>query len=484
MSDIAKGNRTVWAFRHEATYAVPLLAGVDHGVVLGSGGESIAHGRADIPDDNLEGEHQERFSEVGSETVAGDVSNPPLMFDSIYHMLAHAIGATTAPVAILQVVEGINDRLDFTEATSGEFNAVLTPGNYTPVQLAAEWETAINLVAADNTYLVDFGVSTVDKMTVALDTGSDVFGTLPVTGANTGRSGFAMADFPPADTTPALTDIESVGTVIPISFLHVLTPPALMNAAMGTFVYGQASLYMKEFVSAMFNGFTLDYPNQGKVMCALPVIAHAINFDDSTVAAADKPVNLLSSIGTISRPGNRDTALWRQSTVRMNAQAGAALLAADNLKCNSMQVAANNNLAADDFNLEFAGGANPSRISQPVRDNKVQFSGNFAFNRLQTDIADIIAGVKRARQKASIITTGEAIPGVANTGQRYQVNVYMPDLQYDAEMNVGGPGRVPKTLNFQAHAASAAPTGFPAGYTDGVTIEIVNARNINALTQV
>ncbi len=99
MSDIAKGNRTVWAFRHEATYAVPLLAGVDHGVVLGSGGESIAHGRADIPDDNLEGEHQERFSEVGSETVAGDVSNPPLMFDSIYHMLAHAIGATTAPVA-------------------------------------------------------------------------------------------------------------------------------------------------------------------------------------------------------------------------------------------------------------------------------------------------------------------------------------------------------------------------------------------------
>ncbi len=487
MGDIGKGNRTVWGFRHEATYATPLIVGVDHGVVMGSSGEGISHAAGDIADDNLEGQHQEFFSEKGSETVGGDLSNAPFMYDSIYHMLAHAMGATTAPVAILQVVEGINDFLDFTEDTTGEFNALLTPGNYTPVELAAEWETAINLAAVDNTYLVDFGVSTVDKMTVALDTGTDIFGTLPVTGANATQSGFAMADFPPADTTPALTDIASVGTVIPASFLHVLTPPPLMNLAMGTFVYGQASLYLKEFVSCMFNGFTLDYPNQGKVNCALPAVPHGVNFDDSTVAAADKPVNLLSAIGTIARPGNRDTALWRQTKVRWNAQAGAALAAADSKKLNALQVIANNNFTTDDFTLEFADSGpqkNTSRISQPVRDNKVQFTGSFNFSRFQADVRDLIDAMARNRQKASAITTSDAIPGAANTGQRYQLAVYMPDIQYDAEQNVGGPGRVPKTVNFQAHAADAAPTGFPTGYTDGLTIEVVNSRNINALTQV
>ena len=481
MGDIAKGNRIIWGFRHETAYATPLVAGIDHGIALGSGGEGISHSSADIPDDNLEGEHQEFFSEKGSETVGGDLSNVPLMFDSVYHLLAHALGETTAPVAILQVVEGINDYFDFTEATTGEANALLVPGNYTPVEYAAMLQTAINAVATDNTYLVDFGVSTPDKMTVALNVGTDNFGTLPVTGANATQSCFAMIDFPPADTTPALTDIESVGTVVPAAYKHVLTPPALMNAAMGTFVYGQAALFLKEFVSSMFNGFTLDYPNQGKVNCALPLVAHGVNFDDSTVAAADKPVNLLANIGTISRPGERDTALWRQSVVRWNAQASAALAAADNKKCASMQVVANNNFATDDFTLEFAGDV--SRISQPVRDNKVQFSGSFTFSRLQTNIRDLIDAMDRTRQKATIVTTGTAIPGAGNTGQRYQINVFMPDIQYDAEASVSGPGRVPKTVNFMAHATSAAPTGFPSGYTDGVTIEIINSRNINALTQ-
>lgn len=487
MGDIGKGNRTIWGFRHEAAYATPLIVGVDHGVVLGSSGEGVSHTAGDIADDNLEGQHQEFFSEKGSETIAGDLSNAPFMYDSIYHMLAHAIGASAAPVAILQVVEGINDFLDFTEATSGEFNALLPPGNYTPVQLAAVWETAINLVATDNTYLVDFGVSMADKMTVALDTGTDIFGTLPVTGANATQSGFAMADFPPADTTPALTDIESVGTVLPESFLHVLTPPPLMNLAMGTFVYGQDTLYLKEFVSCMFNGFTLDYPNQGKVNCALPAVPHGVNFDDSTVAAPDKPVNLLADIATISRPGFRDTALWRQTKVRWNAQASAALAAADSKKLSALQIIANNNYATDDFTLEFAdSGPNKdtSRISQPVRDNKVQFTGSFSFSRFTANVRDLIDAMARNRQKATAITTSLAISGSGNTGQRYQLAVYMPDIQYDAEQNVGGAGRIPKTVNFQAHAASAAPAGFPAGYTDGLTIEVVNSRNVNALTQV
>lgn len=481
MGDIAKGNRIIWGFRHESTYATPVAVGVDHGVVLGSGGEGISHTSGDIPDDNLEGEHQEFYSEKGSETIGGDISNAPLMFDSIYHMLAHALGEAAAPVAVVQVVEGVNDMLDMTEATTGAMVATLALGNYTPSEYLTMLLAAINAVATDNTYIGDFGVTTADRFTVEIDTGTDAFAILATTGPNVSQTAALMIGF--AADTASDTNAKTGDTdVVPLAYKHVLTPPALMNSSMGTFVYGQASLFLKEFVSTMFNGFTIDYPNQGKVNLALPTVPHGVNFDDPNVAAADKPVNLLTAIGTISRPGQRDTALWRQSRVRWNAQGGAALAAADNKKCASMQVIANNNFVTDDFTLEFAGDV--SRISQPVRDNKVQFSGSFTFSRLQTNIQDLIDGMARTRMKSTIITTGLAIPGATNGGQRFQINVYMPDIQFDVESNVSGPGRVPKTVNYMAHAADAAPTGFPTGYTDGVTIEIINSRNINAITQV
>lgn len=480
MGDIAKGNRTIFGFAHESTYSVPVTVGVDHGVVMGPGGEGITHSSQDIPDDNLEGEHQEFFSEKGSEIVAGDIPNAPFMFDSIYHMLAHAIGAAAAPVAVVQVVEGVNDRLDMIEATTGAMVALFTPGNYTPTEYATMAQTAINAAATDNTYDVDHGVTTANRFTIAINTGAIAFQVLAVTGANVSRTAALMMGFT-ADTASSIADKTGDTDVIPATYKHVLTPPPLMNSAMGTLVVGQAALYLKEFVSTMFNGFTFDYANQGKVMLALPAVVHGVNFDDATVAAADKPTNLLTNIGTISRPGNRDVALWRQAVVRFNDQSGAALAAADSKKCSSMQVVGNNNFVTDDYTLEFAGEV--SRISQPVRDNKVMFTGNLSFSRLQTNIRDLIIAMGRERQKMSIITTGGAIPGAANAGQRYQVNIWMPDVQFDVESNVGGPGRVPKTINYQAHAASAAPTGFPSGYTDGVTIEVINSRNINALTQ-
>lgn len=481
MGDIAKGNRIIWGFRHEATYATPLAVGVDHGLVLGSSGEGISHTAGDIPDDNLEGEHQEFFSEKGSETVAGDISNAPMMFDSIYHMLAHAIGETAAPAAVVQVVEGVNDKLNITEATTGIFTADLIPGNYTTATYLTMLLAAINAVATDNTYTGDFGSTTADRFTIEIDVGTDAFLVHATTGADVARTAATMIGFA-ADTSSDVNPKTGDTDVVPLAYMHVLTPPALMNSAIGTFVYGQASLFLKEFVSTMFNGFTIDYPNQGKVNLALPTVPHGVNFDDSTVAAADKPVNLLTAIGTISRPGQRDTGLWRQTKVKFNEQSGAALAVGDNKKCSTMQVVGNNNYVTDDFTLEFAGDV--SRISQPVRDNKVQFTGSLSFSRLQTNIKDLIDGMNRTRMKMSIITTSAAIPGATNGGQRYQIAIYMPDIQFDVEASVGGPGRIPKSISFQAHAAAAAPTGFPAGYTDGVTIEVVNSRNINAITQV
>ena len=57
------------------------------------------------------------------------------------------------------IVVGVNDVLDFTEATSGAAQAVLTEGNFANgADMAAEITTQMNAVATDNTYLCTYDV--------------------------------------------------------------------------------------------------------------------------------------------------------------------------------------------------------------------------------------------------------------------------------------------------------------------------------------
>jgi hypothetical protein len=86
------------------------------------------------------------------------------------------------------VVAGRNDKLDLTEATTGDAVATLTPGNYaTPAQYAAEVETQINAAATDNTYTVTYDAGT-KLFTIARATGSDAFGLEWSTGASAATS--------------------------------------------------------------------------------------------------------------------------------------------------------------------------------------------------------------------------------------------------------------------------------------------------------
>jgi hypothetical protein len=86
------------------------------------------------------------------------------------------------------VVEDENDSLDFTEQTTGDATATLTPGTYaTGAELAAEIQTQLNAEATDNTYTCTYS-STTKKFTIARATGSASFGLEWATGANAATS--------------------------------------------------------------------------------------------------------------------------------------------------------------------------------------------------------------------------------------------------------------------------------------------------------
>lgn len=83
---------------------------------------------------------------------------------------------------------GENDKLDFTEGTTGDATATLTAGNYaTGADLATEIQTQMNTAATDNTYAVSYSSST-HKFTIARATGTASFGLEWATGANAATS--------------------------------------------------------------------------------------------------------------------------------------------------------------------------------------------------------------------------------------------------------------------------------------------------------
>lgn len=86
------------------------------------------------------------------------------------------------------IVAGFNDRLNFTEGTTGDATASITAGNYaTGALLAAEIQTQMNTAATDNSYTVTYSATTF-KFTIARDTGTDTIGLEWDTGPNTDRS--------------------------------------------------------------------------------------------------------------------------------------------------------------------------------------------------------------------------------------------------------------------------------------------------------
>ena len=74
------------------------------------------------------------------------------------------------------IIASYNDKLDITEATTGDAIATLVAGNYaTGALMATQLQTQINAAATDNTYTVTYSTATF-KFTIARATGADAFG--------------------------------------------------------------------------------------------------------------------------------------------------------------------------------------------------------------------------------------------------------------------------------------------------------------------
>ena len=462
MAASGKGFRTIFALVPATVWGDAVLAAAGHGFAAGPGGEGIGIDPQLIPDDTLEGRAVELEGELGNIVVSGDLPDVPAVFDTIHRHTAFAMGTAGVPIGpILTIREGFNDRLDFSEDTTNDFVALLTPGDYTFAQIAAEIQTQIAATAALNTYtfVEAAGVFTINR-TAGVATVELRFGT----GANLARSVATTIGFNAADKTGATT-YSSDTTVVSTAFKHVLKINPDLFGLHFTLVIGIPGVVVKEITTAKYNGYTFNMPQGTRCNYSFPVIGHDGVVDDSGP-------NKLATLSGITRPGLRFAALFRQGRLRMNNQVAAALTDAERIFPNNFTQVLNNNLPGDDVTLKFG-----NLIDEPERDNKAQLSGAVSFSKLD-DPADLIAAKLRQVKKIDLEVLGRVI---AVDQTRYALRKFMPSVQFQVDSTASGPGRIPKTVNYVAQGVETVPAGFPAGYTDPVTIEVINTDTTDPL---
>jgi hypothetical protein len=148
---------------------------------------------------------------------------------------AQALAVTGVRVGRIEIKAGVNDRLDIEEATTGAFVASIAAGVYTPDELAAALETAINAEATDNTYVVDHDTTAARVFTIAIDTGTDAFQVFATTGASVARTiaptiGFTVNTADDTNAKASDTDVTPNGDIA-ISLMPASL--ALANLAIG-----------------------------------------------------------------------------------------------------------------------------------------------------------------------------------------------------------------------------------------------------------
>ncbi len=90
----------------------------------------------------------------------------------------------------ITIIDGVNDRIDFSKDGANEITASLTPGTYTPAGLAAHILLRMNLVSGGPVYAVTYSAND-DRYTITETTGGTPTGILSLlwfSGTNTARS--------------------------------------------------------------------------------------------------------------------------------------------------------------------------------------------------------------------------------------------------------------------------------------------------------
>lgn len=189
--------------------------------------------------------------------------------------------------------------------------------------------------------------------------------------------------------------------------------------------------------------------------------------------------NTTTTIDSITITATREYALFHQSLLWINAQAGAGLATGDRVNISGFEVNVERGM---DARFSTGGG---QMCDEPIENGFLKVSGTFDFPAFDSaspggNSGLIAEQMSATAKKATLAITSPTLAGAATA--YYEWKLWFPYLQFGpAKVGLPGPGGPTWSIPFNAWHVAAVPTGFTAGYLDAVTIENTNKLTTDVL---
>lgn len=276
------------------------------------------------------------------------------------------------------------------------------------------------------------------------------------------------------------TEVAIAQVGVDDAYLHIFKPAKNKEGQFCTMVTNKQT-HVEEYASCKVDGFAFTVKAKERARVQFPIIASGVHYNTTSAetVAGIAGINTLTSAANITlRANSYKYVLFRHMKVLINTQAGGTLtLGTDDVYVSEFSLNLNNNFAGDEISTR-RGYQN----DEPLQDGKSQFTGTLGFSRLSDESGGAYGLFTRNREKTKmkmkVEFTGEAIGATA-----FRLTFYLNNVQFTEQSSpVQGTKRLQPRYTFRASRAVAAPSGFPTGYTDPVTMEIVNQINAALLS--
>ena len=231
-----------------------------------------------------------------------------------------------------------------------------------------------------------------------------------------------------------------------------------------------------EIPSVKFNSFTIKASSSKPVEITFKGLGDDYKYGTSAS-------NTTTSVDSITLPSNLDWALFKQAVINYNAQNGADFSGTDLLYCTGFEVTVER---PQEGRISTERG---DKISEPIETDFVKVSGSLEFPTVQdgTGGSSALAAAQLAyinsaatAGKMKIKLTSTTLAGASTA--YYQWILWMPYVVFgEGKPGIPGPEGQTWSIPFESFHVGTIPTGFTAGYTDALTIDIFSKRATDAL---
>lgn len=244
------------------------------------------------------------------------------------------------------------------------------------------------------------------------------------------------------------------------AFAHTLRFADSLEGLFATLVFGHSGLFVREYTTATFNGFSMSVEHNQRVSGDFPVVPQGVNYNTSS------GTNELTTLEGMTLPADADLAYatFNGLTVLINDADDVALDAGDEVYVSQVGIEADGNLLEDDVTTHYA-----PLVDEPVRNGEVATGGSIRLSKLEnTDF--LVPNITKGRKKMKWTFLGD--PVVGGSTQR-SIEIFFSNVQFKSvSAPIEGKEVVGQQIEFQASKAVSAHTGF--SFTDAIYIVVTN----------